>query len=551
MTPHRHTGSRGRAAIYARVSTDNQDVGLSTATQIDQCRRHSELLNFTTYPEDIYVDGGISGMTDNRDAFREMMLKVFSLERPYEGVVVTDIGRLSRATGGYIDYEDMFAESGIELISIMEPPGDPQVKINTNRRMKAVMNEDMVVTGAVKTRNSQMFAVEMGFYIGWVQPFGFLKMKVLWRGAEHTKLEPDPETWPHLLHVIGMAKTNHTLSEMRNYLRQTGLKHPAGVTDSKRKPGKLGSGEWTNHNTAYLLKNLTLLGWTVRGGKGSGSKILHKSEQVICQNAHQAAMTWEERELILSNFASRKSDAKPAKLHNSPNIMADLTFCGLCGAPMQMHTETRNERKVQRLICAIKRRCNKGEPNWCPNPSVRLDILVERTLDALLGNILTPGVLRRQVSLVARENSNFVAVQERRKKQIDKRTKDLGKQIDNIVDATAEGKRNPAYDQGIERRQREIALLQRETETIDADLHGKLAFVNEPDRIIQNAMDLRTYLETDDQHSLKQALASLIKRVSIADNVATLDYTVPLPHNKTNQPTLRDRVPLGKALVHP
>ena len=136
------------------------------------------------------------------------MLKLFSPERPYEALVVTDISRLSRSTGSYIDYEEVFAEQGIELISLLEPPGHPEVKINTNRRMKAVMNEAQVVESAMKTRSSQMLAVEVGFYIGWVQPFGFRKKKVTWRKAEHTKLEPDPETWHHLLHIIDMAKRN-------------------------------------------------------------------------------------------------------------------------------------------------------------------------------------------------------------------------------------------------------------------------------------------------------------------------------------------------------
>ena len=169
MNTYRPGSKRGRAAVYGRVSTDNQDVGLSTSTQADHGRRHGELLGFTIDDDDIYLDGGISGMSDDRPAFREMMLKVFSPDRPYQAVIVSDISRLSRNSGNYIDHEEIFAEEGIEIISLMDPPGNSQVKIDTNRRMKAVMNESQVVDTALKTRNSQMFAVEMGFYIGWTQ----------------------------------------------------------------------------------------------------------------------------------------------------------------------------------------------------------------------------------------------------------------------------------------------------------------------------------------------------------------------------------------------
>ena len=549
--------NKGAAAIYCRVSTDKQDVGLSFATQSEHCRRHGEILGFTLKDEDIFDDGGITGMTDERPGFRRLMLRALSPEKPYKAVIVLDISRLSRDSGGYIDFEEIFAEANIELISIMDPPGNPEVKINTNRRMKAVMNEAQVVDGALKTRNSQMLAVEIGFFIGWVQPFGYRKKKVVWRGAEHTKLEPDPETWPHLLHAIDMAKSNHTLSEIRQYLESTGFKHPAGLIENKKPDGRYGSGEWTRENVSYLLKNLALLGWTVRGGEGSGSRILHKSEQVICRDAHPAAMEWDDRELILKNLASRRSEVTAPKIHSSPNLMADFTICGNCGSPMQMHTENAKGKTVQRLICANNRRYRKVDSKWCPNPSIRLDLYVERTLTILLGHILTPDVLQRQVGMVAEQNRTFVTNQVQRQKAIDKGIKKLEREISSIVDASADPKRErspeviSAYDQGIQRRQQEIQLLKLELDAINVNLQDKLVFVNERDRVIENALSLRTYLESEDPHSVKEMLKCLIKSASIVDRVATVVYRVPLPRDGTSEPALRDLVPLGKGLVHP
>ena len=407
MNTYRPATGRGRAAIYARTSTDNQDVGLSTATQIEMCQRQAEMMGFTVHPEeDVYMDGGISGMEDERPEFRALMLKIFSPERLYEALFVNDISRVSRSTGSYINYEEIFAEEGIELISLMDPPSNTPAKIDTGRRMKAVMNEAQVVDSAVKTRNSQMFAVEMGFYIGWIQPFGYRKKKVMWRGKEHTKLEPDPETWPHLLHIKEMAKNGHSLNELRQYLHGTGMRHPAETIDVKKrgKAGKRGNGRFTNDNLSYLLKNKALLGWTFRGGEHSGTKILKQSEEVICRGAHEAAMTWEERELIISKLASRRRQVKNPRTHRSPNPLSELVVCGVCGATMRMHTE----KGTQRLICANKRDHQKSEPEWCPNLSVRLDRLMERTTEAIMGHILTPRVLQQQVRMVAKENREFV-----------------------------------------------------------------------------------------------------------------------------------------------
>ena len=115
---------------------------------------------------------------------------------------------------------------------------------------------------------------------------------------------------------------------------------------------------------------------TFRGGEESGSRILHKSERVVSWNAHEPAMTEEDRELILRNLAGRAAKAKSPRSITSPNPMSGLVVCGLCGATMRMHTE----QGKQRLICANKRDYKKGEPEWCPNPMVKLDILVEKTI---------------------------------------------------------------------------------------------------------------------------------------------------------------------------
>ena len=544
MYTYGNTGKKGRAVVYARRSHWDEGVSLSVQAQVANARRQGELIGFTIYDEDIFIDDGISGMTDDRPGYQSLMLKLFSPERLHKAVIVNDIGRLSRSSGGYIDHEELFAEAGIQLVSLMDPPGNPESKIDTNRRMKAVMNEAHVVDAALKTRSSQMLAVEVGFYIGWVAPFGYRKRKEMWRGEEHTKLEPDPETWHHLLHIIDMAKNNRTLTQIRRYLESTGLRHPAEGIPNKKKGGKRGTGRWTNLNISDLLKSLAMLGWTSRGGENSGTKILHKSEQVVCRNAHEAAMDWDDRELILRNLASRAPNVQSPRSIASPNPMSGLVVCGLCGATMRMHTE---EGK-RRLICGNKRDHSKGEPDWCINGMVSLDILLERTTEAILGHILTPKVMRGQVGLVAEENRKLAALEQSRREPIEKRIKQLDKELSNFMSIIAErgGSSGRTISREVDQREEEKELLERQLKQIDDKLKDKLVFINDQERIVENALDLRTYLESEDPHDLTQMFNSLIRKVSILNRVATLYYSVPLPRNQTADPVLMERLNLGK-----
>ena len=543
--------NRGRAAVYCRKSHWDEGVSLSVTTQATNGRRGGEVVGFTVGDMDIFTDDGISGMTDDRPGLRSMLLKVFSPERPYEAVIVTDLSRLSRSSGGYINYEDMFAEGGIQLISLMEPPSNPRVKIDTTRRMRAVMNETQVVDAALKTRDNQMVVVEMGFFIGWVRPFGYRKLKVMWNGKEHTKLEPHPDEWPHLIHIKEMAKNNHSLSQIRRHLEKTGLTHPAGEIDQRKngKVGMRGKGAWTGENISYLLtKSMAVLGCTARGGEGSGTDILHKSEQMICRNAHEAAMSEEERELIVRNLASRKRDVKNPRTHGSPNPMSGLLVCGASGATMQLHTTN----GIPRLVCANKRDYTKGEPKWCPNPAVRLDIFIERTLRALLGHILTSEALQKLIRTVVKLNKEYVEIQVSRQKQIKKRIKELESEIGNFGLAVAKyGPSNPFWGREADRREEETKLLQQELQLIDTELDKKLVFLNNPSRIMQNALSLRTPLESDDPHQVKEMIQSIIKRASILDRVVTLEYAVPLPKNGTPEPILFEKLGLDKKVVLP
>jgi DNA invertase Pin-like site-specific DNA recombinase len=61
-----------RAAIYARVSTDEQaERDLSIPFQLERCRYHAQGKGWVVVKE--YVDAGESARTDKRPKFQEMI----------------------------------------------------------------------------------------------------------------------------------------------------------------------------------------------------------------------------------------------------------------------------------------------------------------------------------------------------------------------------------------------------------------------------------------------------------------------------------------------
>ena len=69
-----------RAAVYARVSTEEQVDGTSLDEQVRLCTAEIERQGWSLIPEHIYIDAGISGADPNRPAWRKLLAAAESRE---------------------------------------------------------------------------------------------------------------------------------------------------------------------------------------------------------------------------------------------------------------------------------------------------------------------------------------------------------------------------------------------------------------------------------------------------------------------------------------
>lgn len=74
------------AALYARVSSDRQDVDLSVAAQLRALREYAERNGFTIVRE--YVDEAESGRVADRPQFREMIEAGSSAQAPFNVILI-------------------------------------------------------------------------------------------------------------------------------------------------------------------------------------------------------------------------------------------------------------------------------------------------------------------------------------------------------------------------------------------------------------------------------------------------------------------------------
>jgi site-specific DNA recombinase len=85
------------AAIYARVSTEDQGKGFSIPTQIEACQQLSNRERYTVPEACLLIDEGISGTTLDRPGLRR--LRELVTAKAVAAVIVIDPDLLSRNLG--------------------------------------------------------------------------------------------------------------------------------------------------------------------------------------------------------------------------------------------------------------------------------------------------------------------------------------------------------------------------------------------------------------------------------------------------------------------
>ena len=318
---------------------------------------------------------------------------ITSPSHPVDAIFFNDISRAFRDEEDFYIHARLFRESSVEIFTHEEGQFTEDDASQLLFGFKTLMNSRVPRKTARETRRGQFGATRLGFYIG-PDVFGYEKHKVVYGEGEHTKLQPHPDQFDHLLTMKRMALENHTAERIAEHMKDLGVKTVNGK-------------DFTGQAVICLLRNPVLRGHTHRGER-STSRYLDKSERAVNKNAHEPAMSQEEYETIEELILVRTTNPGGPRAQSSPSLLSGYVHCGLCGAPMNMSTSN----GIPRLVCS-----NKKKNKACRGKNVRLDILLTRVVAALLNQIATEKNLRQQVTMVAESNKEILEEKQANRKR--------------------------------------------------------------------------------------------------------------------------------------
>ena len=177
------------AALYARVSSDRQDVDLSVAAQLRALRDYAKNNGYSIARE--YVDEAESGRIADRPQFRNMIDEGGKATAPFQVILVWKFSRFTRKREHAVAFKSMLRRKGIRVVSITEHADDSP----TGKLMEAIIesvDEFYSENLAQEVVRGMREAASRGFFLGSKAPFGYNRIKV----SDGVKGPPHPGDRP-------------------------------------------------------------------------------------------------------------------------------------------------------------------------------------------------------------------------------------------------------------------------------------------------------------------------------------------------------------------
>ncbi len=241
--------AEGKAAIYCRVSTDEQaDPGLnggSLESQEARCRALCEARGLEVVG--VYVDPGVSGGSLDRPELTKLREAVARGE--VSAVIVYAVDRLSRRQADTLALLEEFESAGSGLMAASQDFDTTSPTGRAMLGMLAVFAELQRAEIRERTKVKLRAKAARGEAVGRA-PYGLRRA-----GAG---FETHPAEWPVIIDILGLRAGGDSCQFIADYLNREGFPTPTAARGESR--GLVtSSGKWHAATVAKLCRNPNIL----------------------------------------------------------------------------------------------------------------------------------------------------------------------------------------------------------------------------------------------------------------------------------------------------
>ena len=502
-----------KVSLYARVSSDKQDIDLSISSQLRALKEYALRNGHEIVRE--FIDVAESGRTASRPAFKEMIALAKTKYPPFEAILVWKLNRFSRSRVDSVTYKTLLRNKGINVISINEPMDDTP----SGRLIEGVIetiDEFYSANLGQDIRRGMRENASRGFFNGSRPPYGLRKTDVQDGARTRHKLEPEPENSVAaqvVRRIFALSKRDVGCKEIAKTLNSEGIRTSTGE-------------RWGRVTVHKVLTNEAYCGTLVWGGR-QGQKAIQSGEPPIrVENAWPAIIDRETFNIIQRKMALRSPRITHPRTVPSFYLLSGLLFCS-CGRAMIGHSA--KSHSYYYYLCSRSFKQGKDSCDARMLPKEKLERLI---IEQLRSKVLIDESLEQLVTMVNEELQSASSGLKDRTEIIDTEQKDVSARLSKLYDALETGK---LQLDDLAPRIRELKSRQDELSKTRVQIEAEMVVqgVEQVDvaMVKRYAQDLRSLLEEADFTERKTFLRSFIKRIVVNKKQVTVHYNLPLPRD--------------------
>jgi len=318
-----------KAALYIRVSTEEQTEGFSLSAQLTQLKKYCEVNEIEIF--NVYADEGISGQKENRPEFQKMLKD--AREHRFNIILVHKYDRFARKVELSQRVKTQLKENGIGLISITEPLEDSPMGFFVGG-LHDLLAEYYVRNLSVESKKGHVERARQGLHNGSV-PFGY-------------KIDRNTEKMVINEEQADVVKMIFDLYNHKGY----GSTKIAKVFNENKVTSALRE-KWSHYTINRILKNVKYIG-----------KIEYDGE--IYEGHHEPIISEEEFAAVSKNMGDRTWKRGYRGCNFEKFLLLGLAKCGDCNCAITMqvtYSKTQRRKSSQYYY-----KCNhRAHLEGCPN----------------------------------------------------------------------------------------------------------------------------------------------------------------------------------------
>ncbi len=512
------------AALYARVSSDRQDVDLSVASQLRALRDYADKNGYLIARE--YVDEAQSGRVADRPEFRKMIDEASRPESPFHEILVWKFSRFTRKREHAVAFKSMLRRKGIRVVSITEQAEDT----STGRLLEGIIesvDEFYSENLAQEVLRGMREAASRGFWVASRTPYGYNRVMVQDGPKKRPTLEPDPTTTPILKRIFDMAEAGRGMTDITRTLNDEGIASPAG---------KL----WGKTSVHAVLKNEVYTGALVWGAKAKDN-----AEPVRVDKAFPGIISKAQFRRVNKLMRSRAPKVSHPRRVGSSYLLSGLVKCKTCNRALSGQDSKSGQ--FSYYVCQSIMKRGSGA---CDSPRLNARRFEELVVGKIRSNILTESSIRALVKVVDEEMDGVASEQRKRLETIDSELADVRRRLDrlyNLVETTELDMADvtPRIRDHRERQGR----LESSAQEARAILSQRREVLDDVQTITAYAQDMSEFLNESELTERRAFIESFVKEIVVMPGNALMRYTVPMPDDSSIPGGVAEKVALNGSVL--